>query len=97
MIFRWLYKRRLTKIFGQFMTEEDLAKLVAPGEWNNFLLLLPEPIRRAIRKPAMSERQALFLMTQEIHRVLIEAKKKQTAPEPGPEHQARLKVNGKAP
>lgn len=96
MIFRWLFKRRLTHLFGRNISDEEMAKLLTPGEWGYFLLLLPEPIRRLIRKPAVSERQALLVMTQEIHRVLIEAEK-QSAPNSGAEHQPRLKVNGKAP
>jgi hypothetical protein len=61
MIFRWLYERRLTRVFGRFIPEHT-SKDLRFSEWESFKLLLPSAIRRLFFPPDRSEIDALRML-----------------------------------
>ena len=70
MIFRWLYKRRLTSLFGPFVPEHTIKKITDGfSEWESFKLLLPRTIKRLCFKPVMSEIDAL----QAVQKMIVDA------------------------
>jgi transposase len=70
MIFRWLYKRRLTSLFGPFVPEHTIKKITDGfSEWESFKLLLPRTIKRLCFKPVMSEIEAL----QAVQKMIVDA------------------------
>jgi len=70
MIFRWLYKRRLTRLFGPFIPEDTMEKIADSfSEWESFKLLLPRAINRLFFTPVMSEIDAL----QTVQKMILDA------------------------
>jgi hypothetical protein len=60
MIFRRLYKRSVTRVFGRFIPEQRINEITdSLSEWESFKLLLPRPISRLFFTPVMSEIDAL--------------------------------------
>jgi hypothetical protein len=60
MIFRRLYKRRITRVFGGSIPEQAINELTdGLSEWKSFKLLLPRAIHRLFFTPVMSEADAL--------------------------------------
>ena len=60
MIFRRLYKRSVTRVFGRFVPEQTVNELTDRlSEWESFKLWLPGSISRLFFTPAMSETDAL--------------------------------------
>jgi hypothetical protein len=60
MIFRWLYKRRVTRVFGLFVPERAIKEIIDHlSEWESFKLLLPLAVCRLFFAPVMSDVEAL--------------------------------------
>jgi hypothetical protein len=60
MIFRRLYKRSVTRVFGRFIPEQRINEITdSLSEWESFKLLLPRPISQLFFTPVMSEIDAL--------------------------------------
>jgi len=74
MIFRRIYKRRITRVFGGFISEQAINELTdGLSEWKSFKLLLPRAIRRLFFTPVMSEADALRKLQKMILDALPEA------------------------
>ena len=56
-IFRWLYKRSMTRVFGRFIPDNRIKDPFS--EWESFKLLLPRRIYRLFFTPVTSEIDAL--------------------------------------
>ena len=73
MIFRWLYKRRIARLFGPFVPEDTINTIMkitdSLSEWESFKLLLPRAINRLFFTPAMSETDAL----QTLQKMILDA------------------------
>jgi hypothetical protein len=70
MIFRWLYKRSVTRVFGRFVPEHTIKELTGHfSEWESFKLLLPRAIYRLFFTPVMSESDAL----QTLQKMMLDA------------------------
>jgi hypothetical protein len=74
MIFRWLYKRRITRLFGRFIPEQGISKIFDPlSEWESFKLLLPRAIHQLFFTPVVSEIDALQMVQKMIRDALRDA------------------------
>lgn len=74
MIFRWLYKRRLTRTFGPFIPGHKIREITGGfSEWESFKLFLPRAIRRIFFPPVMSEIDALQALQKMIQDALRDA------------------------
>lgn len=74
MVFRRLYKRRVTRVFGRFIPEQRINELTDRlSEWQSFKLLLPRPVYRLFFTPVMSESDALQTLQKMILDVLRDA------------------------
>jgi len=74
MIFRRLYKRSVTQVFGRFIPEQRINEILSGlSEWESFKLLLPRPIYRLFFTPVMSEIDALQTLQKMIRDVLRDA------------------------
>ena len=74
MIFRWLYKRRVTRLFGRFVPEHAIKELTEHlSEWESFKLMLPRAINRLFFTPVMSDIDALQTLQRMIHDALRDA------------------------
>jgi hypothetical protein len=70
MIFRWLYKRRVARVFRRFVPEHTINELTDRfSEWESFKLLLPRAIYRLFFTPVMSEIDAL----QTLQKMILDA------------------------
>ncbi len=70
MIFRWLYKRSVTRAFGRFVPEYTIKELTDRlSEWESFKLLLPRAIYRLFFAPVMSDVDAL----QTLQKMMLDA------------------------
>jgi len=79
MIFRWLYRRRLNRAFGQFIGDDRLKEITSgTSEMQSFRMLLPRRIKRLFFQPVMSERQALMETSRMINEALIASEKKKS-------------------
>jgi hypothetical protein len=60
MIFRRLYKRCVTRLFGGYVTEQAINETFDPlSEWESFKLLLPRAVSRLFFPTAMSQTDGL--------------------------------------
>jgi hypothetical protein len=74
MIFRWLYKRKMTRAFGRFVPENTINDLTAgQSEWQSFKSLLPSAISRPFSTPVMSDHDALQTLQKLIRDTLRDA------------------------
>ena len=70
MIFRWLYKQRVTRVFSRFVPEHTINELTGSfSEWESFKLVLPRAIYRLFFTPVMSEIEAL----QTLQKMMLDA------------------------
>ena len=73
MIFRWLYKRKLTQVFGASLPENAITKVIdGLSEWESFKLLLPRRIHHLFFKPVMPDIDALQTLQMMIRDTLRE-------------------------
>jgi hypothetical protein len=74
MIFRRLYKRSVTRVFGRFIPEQRINEITdSLSEWESFKLLLPRAIYRLFFTPVMSEIDALQAVQKMLRDVLRDA------------------------
>ncbi len=74
MIFRWLYKRRVTRLFGPVLPKDAIKKVTdGLSEWQSFKLLLPRRMYLMFCTPVMSETDALQTLQVMIRDALREA------------------------
>jgi len=74
MIFRRLYKRSVTRVFGRFIPEQRVNEITDRlSEWESFKLLLPRAIYRLFFTPVMSEIDALQTLQKMIRDALRDA------------------------
>jgi len=70
MIFRWFYKRRVTRLFGRFIPEHTIEELTDHlSGWESLKSLLPSAIYRLYFTPAMSDIDAL----QTLQKMMLDA------------------------
>jgi hypothetical protein len=74
MIFRRLYKRSVTRVFGRLIPEQRINEITDRlSEWESFKLLLPRAIYRRFFTPLMSEIHALQAVQKMLRDVLRDA------------------------
>jgi len=74
MIFRWLYKRKVTRLFGRFVPESTIKDVTESlSEWESLKLLLPRAVSRLFFSPVVSEIDALRTVQEMIGDVLHDA------------------------
>ncbi len=74
MIFRWLYKRRVNRLFGPVLPKDAIKQMTGGlSEWQSFKLFLPRRIYRLFFAPVMSETDALQTLQVMIRDALREA------------------------
>jgi hypothetical protein len=71
MIFRRLYKRRITRLFAPALTARQVERIFHDlSEWDSFRWLLPGRVRWLFFTPAMTETEALSAVARMAAQVL---------------------------